>query len=1107
VGNPFIGCRVLANYANIVEKAAFLSQASEVLNFDVRPVGEVDVQMDMQDMTLIRSGSYDAFLAVHVLNHVANDRKALSEIHRALKPGGIAVLTVPYREGSSTSSCENVTETYGSEALAKYGVGSYRRYGLQDVLELFGERFTVQAEVGFDPVTQERMNVFILRKNANVQGTRSVPIPQLEVPTLESKDLPRGTNDPAATTTASSLQPCPVFRSDTRWGRSVIEWPSLDAFLATTEVHSGVHSVPIGEFAGKQISYDFLLTVRLGTVLLCHFHGNTPREEGIDLPLFTGLNVTSSILTSMFVPSDPALALDASLGLAWHFGCDGIPLQAITVSIIKRLQTILHVPRVVTWGGSAGGFAAIRVAKDIPNSIAFVWNPQTDIAKYEPGHVMRYLRSAFPTIAADGTLPSGREQITSFCTKEFREGYKGCVLYLQERTDWHVDAHLKPFLTSFCGEAHSNVTDSSNFTGFVTDQLYLHLDHWGDGHIEPRGAIVAKVLSILSNVVLACRTSEVIQKAALNLPQHATATKSCEIIGSDPLGSVSHNDLPPELKDILTTRMDRIVDDFHPFDVTVICSGDTVALPLFTEEIMEVSLSHGVQWERTFAQQPLASLMWLFSLAPIGRLLSTFQQRQDNDALQLAVITLNSFLDYSREPDHQSWIGRFPSADHSAALRVKVLIKYIQVMRERPDVDHALLKRVFDCLTYWSDWLADPVNYKKNNHGLMGSIALLHSAVQFGAASCASAYRDVATRRIIELGTSSFDRDGLCNENTIGYHNFNVHCYRGLLEFCKHYGGSDTLVIFLEELILRATKALEFCVWQDGSIPPIGDSAVYRIAITSRNEPRCFYESGFAVVKNDDLYVSILCGAPSEIHKQVDDSSMTLRFMNREILVDGGSYLYERTNPHRRCVESSLGHSGLFLKEFDGLLRSEFLQKYGPVSGKIERFEESDDGVRVKCVYSVSNGRVVFVRHIFVCWPDEIAIVDSVELREEVAFRPETVQRFLFGPTLDVQFDERNKLILAADEFESTLFQLLDCDGVLYRGEDANPVRGWCSYKYMEILPTYGVDFVSHSQRSRFSTIIKLAKCTGLSECSTSVRAFADGADPFVSQCVRHSAS
>jgi hypothetical protein len=537
--------------------------------------------------------------------------------------------------------------------------------------------------------------------------------------------------------------------------------------------------------------------------------------------------------------------------------------------------------------------------------------------------------------------------------------------------------------------------------------------------------------------------------------------------------------------------MELIADDFSPFDATVKYSGDTVALPLFTGEIIEVSLSHGVQWDRTFATQPNSSIMQLFSLAVVGRLLSTFQKRNDAGVLRLAVVVLISFLDYSDKPSHLSAIGRVPSADHSAATRVRVLIKFIQVMRERQDVDGALLVRVCTCLKYWSDWLAEAKNYKKNNHGLMGSIALLHSAIQFGAAPYSRAYLDVATDRIMELAKSSFDRDGLCNENTIGYHNFNLNCYHGLVNFCKHYGLSETLVIFLEALILRATKALQYCVWQDGSIPPIGDSAIYRRNIASINEPRCFYESGFAVVKNDELYLSIICGAPTEIHKQVDDSSMTLRFRNRDILIDGGAYIYDRTDPYRRCVESSFGHSGLFLKGFDGLLRSEFLKKFDPVPGKIDRFEESDEGVRIKCQYSVLKGRALFTRNIFVCWPDEVAIVDSVELRD-MAGSPEPVQRFLFGPTLDVRFEERNQLILASDDFSCTLFQLLDCDGVLYRGEGGGPVRGWYSHKYMEILPTYGVDFVPNAPMSRFATIIKLAKCASLSECSTTVRAFAE---------------
>jgi hypothetical protein len=550
-----------------------------------------------------------------------------------------------------------------------------------------------------------------------------------------------------------------------------------------------------------------------------------------------------------------------------------------------------------------------------------------------------------------------------------------------------------------------------------------------------------------------------------------------------------------EYKDILAIRMDRIDDDFLPFDETVRCTGGSVVLPLFTGEVMEVSLSYGVHWDMKFATQAKSSAMYLFSLAPIGRLLSTFQKRNDVGALQFAVVALNSFLDYSSRPSRRSSIGGISSADHSAAIRVRMFIKFIQVMRDRQDYDYALLIRVCDCLKYWSDWLCEAKHYTKNNHGLMGSIALLHSAIQFGATPHSRSYLDVATNRILELGRTSFDRDGLCNENTIGYHSYNLNLYRGLVEFCKHYGLSGALVELLEDTIFRATRALEFCVWQDGSIPPIGDSAVYRSKTASRNKSRCFSESGFAVVKSDDLYLSVVCGAPTETHKQVDDSSMTLRFLNHDVVIDGGSYLYDTTDPYRRCIASSLGHSGIFLKEFDGLLRKEMLKKFGPLSGKIERFEEGDDGVRLRCRYSVRNGGAEFIRNIFVCWPDEVAIVDAIELSEEPC-SPEVIQRFLFGSTLDVQFDGPGKLLLTSDEFSSTLFQLLECDGVLYRGQRGSPFRGWCSRKYKDILPTYCVDFVRASPISRFSTIIKLAKCESLSECSTAVREFAGLLDP-----------
>ena len=924
----------------------------------------------------------------------------------------------------------------------------------------------------------------------------------------------RATIDSAITKTASSLKLRQVFRSTKWWKASVIEWPSVDVFLATSEINSGVHSVPIGEFGGKQVNYDFLLTARPGTVMLCHFHGNAPRDV-MEPPIFAGRGVTRPIATSMFIPSDPILGLDEHLPLAWHFGCEGIRLQAITVCIVQKLQALLQAPRVVTWGGSGGGFAAIRIARDLPNAIAMVWNPQTNIAQYIPEAVSQYLRVAFPTAATDGPIPSDSEQFSSMCTEVFRAGYQGHIVYLQECTDWHVNAHLEPFLSSFCGKALPSTNETLLYSGLITEQLYLHLGHWGHGHVPPDKDILSKLLGLLSDSAitlerfqdLACFPDELPENTASNSSYHnIPAVRISGLLGVDDLRSSSSVVEALNLKEILAVRVDRIADDFQPFDATVNCSGDILNLPLFTGEMFEASRIHGIRWDQRFVRQAQSSVMWLFSLATIGRLLSTFQQRKDNDALQIAVAAINSFLDYSSVSDNQLRMGRIPSADHSAATRVKVLIKFIQVMRERQDIDYAFLQKVCDCLKYWSDWLAVSKHYKKNNHGLMGSIALLHSAIQFGSAPCARGYLDVASSRIIELVGSAFDRQGLCNENSIGYHTFNLQCYRRVQEFCKYYCLSETLVNFLDEFVARAKKALEFCIWQDGSIPPIGDSSVYKLRIKSRNESQCFSESGFAVVKNNDLYLSIICGARTEIHKQVDDTSITLRFKNRNILIDGGAYLYDQADPYRRCLESSLGHSGIFLKEFDGLLRREYLRKFGPVAGIIEHFEEGPDGVRIKCVYSVRNGRVVFVRNIFVCWPDEVAIVDSVDLNEKSG-SPASVQRFLFGPTLNVRFDERNKLILSSDDFSCTLFQLLDCDGELYYGGDENLVRGWFSEKYKEKLVTFGVDFACYSHMSRFSTIIKLAKCVSLSECSTAVRSFAGGADPFVSTGMRHSAS
>lgn len=55
----------------------------------------VDDKVDVTDMRLYDDNQFDFFICSHVLEHVSDDRKALRELYRILKPQGIGILMVP----------------------------------------------------------------------------------------------------------------------------------------------------------------------------------------------------------------------------------------------------------------------------------------------------------------------------------------------------------------------------------------------------------------------------------------------------------------------------------------------------------------------------------------------------------------------------------------------------------------------------------------------------------------------------------------------------------------------------------------------------------------------------------------------------------------------------------------------------------------------------------------------------------------------------------------------------------------------------------------------------------------------------------------------------
>lgn len=107
---------------------------------DLEP-GKTDITGDITSLPF-SDKSFSTIICVHVLEHIPDDRKAMREIHRVLKPEGKAILQIPFGE----KTIEDIDDGTEKDRSQKYGQGEHVRiYGLDDYLERLKETgFTVE---------------------------------------------------------------------------------------------------------------------------------------------------------------------------------------------------------------------------------------------------------------------------------------------------------------------------------------------------------------------------------------------------------------------------------------------------------------------------------------------------------------------------------------------------------------------------------------------------------------------------------------------------------------------------------------------------------------------------------------------------------------------------------------------------------------------------------------------------------------------------------------------------------------------------------------------------------------------------------------------------
>lgn len=218
-----------------------------------------------------------------------------------------------------------------------------------------------------------------------------------------------------------------------KFGSTPHSFASLEAFLERDATPAGnydiEHGLPIQMYwAGRGSDTTFVA-----------FNGAVGPTY-TTVPAYAGFGTTQHLPANVLLLSDPSMIIEERLTLGWYAGSTRQP--TLQEDLTRIIRSFAGDSRVVMFGPSGGGYAALEQARRLPGSTAIVSNPQTDITRYLPAAVERYLEIAWDIEGSAGSLPFAHQVVDAWAGL-----VEAQVVYVQNEGDLdHVQNHLQPFL-------------------------------------------------------------------------------------------------------------------------------------------------------------------------------------------------------------------------------------------------------------------------------------------------------------------------------------------------------------------------------------------------------------------------------------------------------------------------------------------------------------------------------------------------------------------------------------------------------------------------------------------------------------------------------------
>ncbi len=479
--------------------------------------------------------------------------------------------------------------------------------------------------------------------------------------------------------------------------------------------------------------------------------------------------------------------------------------------------------------------------------------------------------------------------------------------------------------------------------------------------------------------------------------------------------------------------------------------------------------------------------LWFQSLRVVGYLANAAEASGKVVYLEKAAEIIQSWYDFHRDNDKPP---PFAWDDHATASRSQNVIHFLRACSSLPELHlpDSFYQLVQAMLDLHGSWLMDERNYHPYNHGMMASMALTQLALTFPDLDDGGLWKDTGIARIRERIEDDLSTENVHLEHSAAYH----LVFLDLVLRAEEYLDSKGLLLLQpgDRTIEEMKRYLAYLVKPDGRLPMIGDTnddplardydhpwLVYSLSqgrrgVRPTNNSVVYSDAGVAILRDtwseeseflDTTYLFFQSAFHSRIHKHADDLGLVLYSHGEDIFVGPGVYAYDDSK-YRQYVTSAQAQNTLTVAGGSYAISSDNVGKAGIVAHSLE---EAFDFVQGE--HTMYDG-VILKRGIILIRPSTILVVD-----EAISNASHSAQQIwnLAPEAHDLEFDGDGASFLVGENgVHVAIRQLRPVTNLNHHYAEEEPVRGFISPQYLELVPVHQLEFETYGSGVVFVTQI-----------------------------------